>query len=344
MLSARGRPRGQVSRKEDDLARRFGGLGPAQVLVGLFVCQRFVRGMITVLIVPAALEVLRIGEPGIGWLTAAVGLGGLAGGVVALTLVGRRLLAGAFLAGLFAWGAGILAGGAVPVTVVALVALSVAGIGKVVVDVAGYSLLQRTVPAAARSSVFGLLEGLIAASLAAGSVLASLLIQLIGPTSALIAAGALPIVVGIAAWPILRSVDQAAVVPENELRLLSSVAMFRPLQLTTIEQLAEDLRRVEVAAGEVVIRQGDPGDAFYIVEAGRLQALVDGSPTAELDPGESFGEIALVRDVPRTATVRALEPGVLAVLDRQPFLAAITSTGESSAAAESVIHTRLTAG
>ena len=322
----------------------LGHLRHAQVLIGLFVCQRFVRGMITVLIVPAAIEVLRIGHPGVGWLTAAVGFGGLVGGIVALALVGRRQLAGAFLVGLFAWGVGILASGAVPLTLIALIALSVAGIGKVVVDVAGVTLLQRTVPTAARGSMFGILEGLIAGALAAGSVVASMLVELIGPTSALVVAGGLPVIVGILAWPVLRSVDHAAVVPERELRLLRGVAMFLPLQLTTIEQLAEDLGRREAAVGEVVIRQGDPGDAFYIVEAGRLEAVVDGVRTVELGPGDSFGEIALVRDVPRTATVRAVEPSVLAILAREPFVGAITSSAESSAVAAGVIQARLGAG
>ena len=313
----------------------------ARLIVGLFVGQRFVRGMLTVLIVAAAIDVLRIGDSGVGLLTAAVGLGGLAGGAVALGLVGRRRLAPAFLAGLVAWGGGILLSGLMAVPVVAVAALAAAGVGKVVLDVAGFSLLQRTVPAAARSGVFGLLEGLVTAALALGSIGASLLVETIGGAWAIIAAGALQIGLAVLSWPVLRHADDAAIVPERELRLLQGVAMFRPLQLTTIEQLAEVMERVEVATDEVVVRQGDPGDRFYIVDTGLLETIIDEHVVGRLGPGESFGEIALIRDTDRTATVRAIEPSVVAALPREPFLAAVTGHADAFAAADEVVRGRL---
>ncbi len=323
------------------MLRQLAGLPHARVIVALFVGQRFVRGMLTVLVVAAAIDVLRIGESGVGLLTAAVGLGGLAGGAVALGLVGRRRIGPAFVAGLVAWGAGIALSGLVPVPVLAVAGLAAAGVGKVVLDVAGFSLLQRTVPAAARSGVFGLLEGLVTAALALGSIAASLLVESVGGALAIVAAGSLPIVLAITAWPILRSADDAAVVPERELRLLRGVPMFRPLQLTTIEQLAGVLERLEVAAGEAVIQQGDHGDRFFIVESGRLETFVDGRLASELGPGASFGEIALIRDTPRTATVRAVEPSDVVALPRDLFLAAVTGHADAFAAADEVVRGRL---
>ncbi|MFL5726353.1 MAG: cyclic nucleotide-binding domain-containing protein [Chloroflexota bacterium] len=313
----------------------------ARLVVACFVGQRLVRGMLAVLVVAASFEVLGLGQPGVGWLTAAIGLGGFVGGVVALGLVGSRSLARAFAAGLVAWGGGILLAGVIPNVGVVLAFLALAGVGKVGVDVAGVSLLQRTVPADRRGRIFGLLEGMISAALALGPILASFLVDRLGPGGAIVVGGAVPLVLVAASWPVLRSADAAAVLPEPAFQLLSNVPMFRPLQLTTIEQLAVGARRETADPGEAIIREGDPGRTFYIVESGRLEALVDGRPTIELGPGDSFGEIALVRDTNRTATVRAVEPSALVVLDRELFLAAVTSHSESIAAADAVIGARL---
>jgi hypothetical protein len=313
----------------------------ARLIVLLFGGQRFVRGVITVALVAAAFDVLQIGDAGVGVLTSAIGLGGLLGGAVALGLVGRERLAPAFAAGLIAWGGGILASGAFTNLFLVVVALAIAGIGKTALDTSGYTLLQRTVPNDRRSGVFGLLEGVIAAAFAAGPVAAAVLVDAFGADWTLILIGALPLVLVAVSWPTLRSTDDAAVVPQPAFQLLTGVAMFRPLQLTTLETLASEMVRREAPAGSDVVRQGDQGDSFYIVESGRLATLIDGTTVNELGPGDSFGEIALLRSIERTATVRALEDSRLVELAGGPFLAAITSTGESLAAADTVLRTRL---
>jgi MFS family permease len=315
----------------------------ARLIVLLFAGQRFVRGVINVALVAAAFDLLRIGDSGVGVLTSAIGFGGLVGGAVALGLVGRSRLAPAFAAGLIAWGGGILASGVVPNLIFVVVALAIAGIGKTALDTAGFTLLQRTVPNDRRSNVFGLLEAVIAAALAAGPIAAAVLVGAVGAGWTLVVAGALPVALVVVSWPVLRSADDAAVVPQPALRLLSGVAMFRPLQLTTLETLAGQMVLRDAPVGSEVIRQGERGDSFYIVEFGRLATLIDGTAVSELGPGDSFGEIALLHATPRTATVRALEDSRLVELGREPFLAAVASSGESSAAADEVVRQRLAA-
>jgi MFS family permease len=313
----------------------------ARLIVLLFAGQRFVRGVINVALVAAAFDLLQIGDSGVGVLTSAIGLGGLVGGAVALVLVGRERLAPAFAAGLIAWGGGILASGVVPNLAFVVVALAIAGIGKTTLDTAGFTLLQRTVPNDRRSNAFGLLEAVIAAALAAGPVAAALLVDAVGAGWTLVVAGALPVALTVVSWPVLRSADDAAVIPQPALRLLTGVAMFRPLQLTTLETLAGRMILRDAPAGTDVIRQGEQGDTFYIVDSGRLTTIIDGTAVNELGPGDSFGEIALLRASERTATVRALEDGRLVELAGEPFLAAVASSGDSTAAADAVVTARL---
>ena len=314
-----------------------------RLILLLFAGQRFVRGVITVALVAAAFELLDIGDSGVGVLTSAIGLGGLLGGAVALGLVGRPRLTPAFAVGLVAWGGGILVAGAVPNLTFVVLALAIAGIGKTALDTTGFTLLQRTVPNDRRSNVFGLLEGVISASLAAGPVAAAVLVDSVGPGWTLIMAGVLPIALVAVTWPVLRSADDAAVIPQPALRLLQGVAMFRPLQLTTIETLAGQMVPRALTAGSDAIRQGERGDTFFIVESGRMATLVDGTNIGELGPGDSFGEIALLRATERTATVRAVEDSRLVELACEPFLAAVASTGDSTAAADEIVRRRLAA-
>jgi MFS family permease len=315
----------------------------AGVVVGLFVCQRFVRGMLTVLVVAAALEMLALGEAGVGILSSAVGLGGLVGGLVAVGLIGRSRLAPAFAAGLLLWGAGIAGPGVLPLPVAAVTCLAVAGIGKVVLDVAGFSLLQRTVPAALRGRTLGVLEGLVTAALAGGSVAAAWLVDVLDPSAALVVAGGVPIVAVAVGWLALRGADDAAVVPQRELALLRAVPAFRPLRLNNLELLARAVEWTRIPTGTEIVRQGEYGDRFFVIESGSFEVLVDGRVVRTLSPAASFGEIALLHARPRTATVRAAEDAVVATIDGEAFLAAVSGHAESAAAAEAQAAERLAA-
>jgi CRP-like cAMP-binding protein len=157
----------------------------------------------------------------------------------------------------------------------------------------------------------------------------------------LIVAGVLLPLIVIPAWPRLNAIDRAVRVPVEQIELLQGSPIFAPLPPTTLEQLAEALEEVSVAAHSEVVRQGEPGDRFYLIKEGELEVIVDGEVVQTLGPGESFGEIALLRDVPRTATVRARKDAVLYALDRSHFIPAVTGYAPSMSAAEGVIGTRL---
>jgi MFS family permease len=315
-----------------------------RLVVGLFSVQTFVDGMLNVLIVVIALKLLDTGQAGVGFLNSAVGIGGLLGAVAAAALVGRKRMAADFGVGIFIWGIPIALVAVWPNQVFALVLLGVVGIGNTIVDVSGMTLLQRSAPDEVLARVFGVLESLLLLTIGLGAVVAPLLLNWLGTRGALIVAGALLPVVVIPAWPTLAAIDRAARIPTEQLELLRGNAIFASLPAGTLEQLAEALEAVRVGAGEEVVRQGEPGDRFYLVEDGTLDVAIDGRPAQQLGPGDSFGEIALLRNVPRTASVRASTDATLYALERGEFISAVTGFGPSLSAAEGVIGMRLGPG
>lgn len=317
--------------------------GRLRLMVGLFGAQTFVDGMLNVLIVVVALELLDTGQAGVGFLNSAVGVGGLLGAVLAAALVGRGRLAGDFGLGIFIWGVPIALVAVWPNQVFALVLLGIVGIGNTLVDVSGMTLLQRAAPDDVLARVFGVLESLLLLTIGLGALVAPLLVNWLGTRGALVVAGALLPMLVVPAWPRLTAIDRAARIPEH-LELLGGNAIFAPLPEATLEQLADQLAEVRVRPGVEVIRQGESGDRFYLVGEGTLNVYVDGQQKQTLAAGDSFGEIALLRDVPRTATVTAQSDSVLYALDRNAFISAVTGFGPSLSAAEGVIGMRLGPG
>jgi MFS family permease len=311
-----------------------------RVLVALYAAQTMVAGALSVLIVVTAFDLLDQGDSGVGLLNAASGIGGLAGAVVAFALVGRKRLAADFGLGIVLWGAPLALIGVWPNTAVALVMLGLLGLGNTLVDISGLTLLQRAAPPDVIARVFGVLESLLVGAIGLGAVITPLLIDWFGVRATLIAIGAFLPVLAALTWRRLVAIDAEVHVPP-ELDLLQSVPMFAALSGPALERLASQLVPVRAQAGSEVIRQGDHGDRFYIVEGGELEVVVDGVPGRRLGLGDFFGEIALLRDVPRTATVRALTGVSLQALERDDFLAAVTESPPSVRAADAVIGARL---
>jgi MFS family permease len=306
-----------------------------RTLVGLYGAQTLVAGAVNVLVVVTAFEILDLGDGGVGLLYAAVGVGGLIGGFVALLLAARGRLARDFAIGLALFGLPLALIGGVPVAVVAVVALAILGVGNSIVDVNALTIMQRAVPDAVLGRALGALDGLMLATLGLGSVLAPVLVDLVGPETALVITGVLLPVLALLTRPRLRAIDRGAAAPEAT-ELLREVPLLRSLPEPVLERLARESAAVSFAAGATIIHQGDPGDRFYVVSAGTVGIL-----GRTFGPGEAFGEIALLRDVPRTATATAVTDVSLVTLDRAPFVAAVTGHAPSAAEADSLIAARL---
>ena len=306
-----------------------------RLLSGLYAAQTLVAGAASVFTVAVALDLLDIGNSGVGWLSAASGLGGFVGGLLALGLAMRSRLATDLALGLVLNGLPFALVAAFPSVPVALAALAIVGIGNSVVDVSAITLLQRAVPDAVLGRVLGAIESVLLASLGIGALLAPQLISVGGLRVALLAAGALlPALVALS-WLALRRIDAGAEAPA-ETGLLASLPIFAPLPLQTLERLASQLGELRLPAGTLILRQGDPGDRFYVIADGEVE--IEGRRHG---PGAFFGEIALLRDVPRTATVTAATDVRLLTLEREEFIAAVTGHEPSAAAAEALVSARL---
>src|SRR5262249_55816731 len=312
-----------------------------RLLVGLYGAQTLVAGALAVLIVVAALQLLGIGEAGGGYLNSAYGVGGLVGVGLTFLLVGRQRLGSDFAIGMFLWGVPLMIVGVWPRTAVAVVAIAIIGIGDVLIEVAAPTLLQRAVPNEVLGRVFGALESVLIGTMGVGSILAPALVAWLGTRGALIATGAVLPALGVLCWRRLGSVDAEASVPVHEIDLLRRIPIFAPLGPARIEELARLLVPIEVGAGTEIFQQGVMGDRFYVIDRGEVEVSVDGAPVRRQGPGEYFGEIALLHDVPRTATVATATDVRLYELDRDEFIGAVTGHAASKEAAETVAGARL---
>jgi MFS family permease len=315
---------------------------PTPVLVmAVFGFQPLVRGMLTVLIVVASIELLGLAEPGVGLLNSAIGAGGIVGAVASILLVGRRRLALFVLAALVFWGLPISVMGLLPIPWVAVVAMGVVGAANAVLDVAGFTVLQRTIPNDVRTSVLGLFEGYVGAMSGLGGIVAPVLLAVLGIQAALVVTGAiLPVLVAVASRWLVRA-DDVGLVPEQQLRLLRGTGIFAALPMTTIEQLAESLTPLHFQPGAILMRAGEPGDRFILIDTGTVEVEQAGETVRIIGPGGHVGEIALLRGIPRTATVRAVTDVRAFSLDSGSFIAAVTGDRDAAMHADRVIDARL---
>ena len=307
---------------------------PSAVLImGAFLAQVFVRGLLITLIVVASIESLGMGDAGVGLLNASIGLGGLVGALGALGLVGGKRLTGVFAIALAGWGIPLIVIGGWPVAGLALAALFVTGVCNSVLDVSGFTLIQRGVQNEDRVTMFGVFEGGLGVSLLVGSLLAPALIAALGARGAFAAAGAILPIVAVVTWRPIAKGARRGELTEELLTLLRSNPLFAPLPLTALDRLAENLTPVAFEPGDIVMRKGEPGDYYLLIADGELEVSDDGRLLRTCLPGEGVGEIALVRRVPRTATVVARTHVAGYAIDAATFLAAVAGPAAAAAVA-----------
>jgi MFS family permease len=293
------------------------------VMLGVF-GQVMTRALLAPLIVVAALELLAMGEGGVGLLNAALGLGGLVGAVFAISLTRIDRLIRTQAVALAYWGAPIAVIGLLPFPAVALAAMVVVGVANAVYDVALFTIMQRGTANDERAPVFSVFEGLVGLATVAGSLLAPLLLGAFGTRGALAVSGAVLPIVALVIYARIGRADEVSVIDEPKLQLLREVRAFEELPLTAFERLAAGLEPLSFAAGETIMREGEQGDRFVVIEAGEVDVSANGVPIQRLGRGAGLGEIALLRRSLRTATVIAVTPVRAYGIACSVFIAAVS--------------------
>jgi MFS family permease len=304
-------------------------------VTALYWAQAFVAGAMNVFVVVIAIQLVGGSSSGVGYLSAAFGAGGLLGGFVALVLATRGRLATDFGIGVVLFGIPFLAIGVFTHYPVALLAFAVVGLGNSVADIAALTLFQRIVPDQVLGRVLGSLEGVLLAAIGVGALVAPGLVSLLGARQSLVAIGLVLPAGALLAARRLAEIDRTTSAPEPT-PLLRGVPLLAVLPEPVLEFLAASAGRMTAAAGEAILREGEVGDRFYVIESGEVEIL-----GRTFGPGESFGEIALLRDVPRTATVTAVTDVSLVTLERHIFVPAVTGHGPASATAEELVAERI---
>jgi MFS family permease len=303
-------------------------------------CQGFIWGALMVFLVVLAVTTLHTGPAGVGFLNTVIGAMTIVGGAVVLGRMKRGRLGSDMTLGVLGWSLPLLVMAAVPSPVTTVLALAVVGLMDPWVNLGLETIPQRIAPERAISRVYAAVDSSLTGAIALGALVAPWLLGTLGLRWALATMGVVVTAYAVSTWPHMRQLD-TRLAPPATLPLLRSLALFAPLAPAMQEALARRLVEIEVAPGAVVVAEGEVSDRFYVIESGEVRVTQAGTLLRTETAGEFFGEIGLLRDVPRTATVTATSPTRLYALERADFLDAVTGQDESLAAVEEVVSRRL---
>ncbi len=302
--------------------------------------QTVVAGATAVFTILIAVDILGTGPRGVGYLDSVLGVGAILGGFVAIARATRFRLAQDMNIGVALWALPLVLVSIWPHPAAAFLAVALLGLGNPLVDVNLDTIFQRIAPDEVLGRVFGALETCLITTMALGAALMPVLAGWLGLRSALAVLGIAVSLVALAGLPRMRGLDARLTRPEG-LDLLESIPMFAPLSPSVLETLARRLDPVSVPAGVVFVREGEASDRFFVIVSGQVEVTHDLAVLRHEGPGEFFGEIGLLRDVPRTATVTTVEDTALLALDRDDFLGAVTGQIDATRAAEDIVTRRL---
>jgi MFS family permease len=312
-----------------------------RLLVGLLSASTLVEGAADVLVVVVAIELLDLGGPGVGWLNSAWGLGGLAGGAAAISLLAHGRLAAGLAGGCLLVGVPLMLIAALPEVWMALAMLTVLGVGYSLIETAGLTLLQRLTSDDVLGRAFAVVESSYWLTTGIGAMLAPALVALLGIRGALVALGACLPLLAAARWVALARFEAGADVPKRAFELLRSVPLFAPLPLCTVETVCCRVTAIECGPGDAIVREGERGESFFVIAEGKFDVTCSQGSFPPLGGGDVFGEIALLRDLPRTATVTARTDGLLYALDRETFQLVVGGHRFCCSTAQSMADERL---
>ena len=312
-----------------------------RVLLTLHAFYFVLIGSLDLLCVILALTLLHLGAGGAGYLNAALGAGALLAGFVTAFLVGRHHLSRTLILSLTVAVAALALIAVIPKAAAAFVLIAVVGLAGTVFDITGRTLLQRAAPPDAIAGAFSILEATTDFGLAAGAVLVRLGIAVGGVRAALIAPAVLAVLLVAGLWRQLLKIDAGATVPHVEIQLLRALPIFAALSPPSLEGVAKELTPEEVPAGRAVITEGERGERYYAVADGQLVVTRGGDQVGVVARGDGFGEIALVRDVPRQATVTALTDCLLFSLDKDHFVTTLSGHASAASAVRDVVARHL---
>lgn len=286
--------------------------------------QTMTRGLLNTIVVVAAVELLGLGDPGVGTLNAAMGVGGLVGGLFAMSLVRPSNLLSAQSVSLAFWGLPIAVMGLLPDPAVGLAVMAVIGIANAAFDAAALTIFQRACTNEERGPMFAVFEAVAGFGVVVGSLLGPVLLEVFGHRGGIVVAGSILPIVAVVIFIRIGRLPGVTTIDEGVVTLLRRIPAFDALPLTGIERLAGAAATERRETGSVLMRQGEQGDRFLVIERGEVEVQVDGHVVQRLGPGAGIGEVALLRSTPRTATVTAMTEVSLVTIGSHDFCAAVS--------------------